>query len=156
MELGDRVLSGRWPGEASWLSGDCEVKRRRLWGPEALTQAGPAAHSVPADVLGEGAETSQGSEWECRCLPSETLPGTCQQRPVGEGLPLPSQRLRQVRSRRQDLSHREGTSSAPSTCIPGTPRLGLAIRSLVGWGARPQAEGRATSTPRASVRCPDP
>lgn len=25
----------------------------------------------------------------CKCLPSLTLPGTCQQRPVAEGLPSP-------------------------------------------------------------------
>lgn len=91
-------------------------------------QAGPAAHSVPADVLGEGAGNSQGREWACRCVPSEILPGTCQQRPVGEGLPLPCQRLSRVWSLRQDR------------CIPGTPRLGLATRSVVG---RRQKEGQS-------------
>ncbi|XP_006766694.2 PREDICTED: mitochondrial basic amino acids transporter [Myotis davidii] len=82
------------------------------------------------DVLGEGAETSQGSEWECRCLPSETLPGTCQQRPVGG-----------VTRRLQSAQHSGLRSVSVAGVLVGHPFDTVKVRLQVQSLEKPQYRG---------------
>lgn len=142
----------------------------RLWGTgrlEAQTDAGPTAHSVPVDVLGEedpnsclrAAEPVQGERGNANVCPG----GPHLEPPIRGWLRWPAPPTPapgQIWSLRQDHppSGREGngTANASSMCFLGTPPLGVAARSLEGQrGPWLEGAGRPGAL-QASVRFPKP
>lgn len=85
------------------------------------------AHSVPAN-----------REMQIPAL--ESLPGASGPRLLGEGLPLPTQGLRQVWSGRKDPPAQEGTSITSSMCCPGSPEVGARLQGAWWAGGAPAGE----------------